>query len=142
VDAELDKKCRELKVEGLSAELLDDLSNPETIFSLLALFYYDVNKGGFAQFVYNANGVYLPEMAKVLEIIGASYTKAHFDRVIRLCLDRNDEYQEFISGDFSNDNDFKDALHLLSLEYLQSDTRLESEAEIAISEIIKQCENS
>lgn len=113
-------RCLKDREAGMSAQILKDLKSDNSVYSLLAILFYDFREGGFAQFVYNANGIYLPEMAEVLTHVGAAGTNGYLDRVISHCIENNDGYNEFLQGDFS-DCPFKDGLNSLSEEFNDSD---------------------
>lgn len=136
LDEKLVARCLSDRSAGLSAKILNDLKDDNSLYSLLAIFYYDIKQGGFAQFVYNANGVYLPEMAEVLSYVKAHQSNAFLDQVINLCVDKNDQYQQFLSGDFE-DSPFKSELQLITQAYLESDSPLQVEAAEFMTKLIK-----
>ncbi|ROR97983.1 uncharacterized protein DUF4375 [Sinobacterium caligoides] len=132
-------KCLSEREAGLTASILDDLDNPCNLYTLLALFCYDVQEGGFAQFVYNSNGVYLVEVAQALEAVEADNTGLFLERVINLCLDEDKLYKKFLASDGS-DGFFKRKLDKISEEYLRCDEPLIVEAEESLIALISQCE--
>jgi len=141
LEVKLVERCLKDRESGLSAAVLKDLKSDNSVYSLLAIFQYDMQEGGFPQFVYNANGVYLPEMADVLRHVGASQTNAYLDKVISLCVDKNEDYQEFLVGAFE-DTPFKAELQALSQQYSDSEHSLQSEAGEKIAKLIKRAERS
>lgn len=112
------KRCDEDRSKGLTAAILKDLSSPDHQLTLLSVFYSDMVMGGFQRFVYNANGVYLPEVAEVLEMLKASVAAKALDEVMQHCIDANESYQAFLNGDFS-ESEFKLQLAGFSEAYAQ-----------------------
>ena len=139
LDEKLVARCLSDRESGLSAAVLNDLKNANSLYSLLAIFYYDLKQGGFAQFVYNANGVYLPEMADVLSHVKAHQSNAFLDQVISLCIDKNDQYQQFLIGDFE-ESPFKSQLQEITQAYIDANSPLEVEAAEAIVKLIKRAD--
>ena len=133
----LTNHCLQVRENGLTKAMITDSSSPEVRLTLLSIFFFDVEKGGFERLVYNANGVYLPELVDVLSAVGADETNAFLDRVINVCLDDVDQYNAFLEGDFS-DCELKTKLHKLSEEYRQLEQRLEIEASSVLEKLIKQ----
>ena len=136
LDQKLISRCLADRSSGLSAKVLNDLKSDNSLYSLLAIFYYDIQHGGFAQFVYNANGVYLPEMADVLSSVKADQSNIFLDQVINLCIDKNDQYQAFLTSDFE-DSSFKSELQKITQAYFDTGSTLEVEAGEAIAKLIK-----
>jgi hypothetical protein len=130
------QRCSDDREQGLSASILKDLKSPQNQLTFIAVFFSDVSKGGFEQFVYNANGIYLPEVAEVLEAVSASHAVACIDQVIQLCIDDNDAYKTFLAGDF-NHCAFKQKLSALTEIYREGDDLTEEAGEI-IQKLMKQ----
>lgn len=130
------QRCSRDREQGLSANILKDLKSPQNQLTFIAVFFSDVSKGGFEQFVYNANGIYLPEVAEVLEAVNAGHAVASIDQVIQLCIDENEAYQAFLQGDFS-DCEFKQKLGALTEVYRQGEDVTEEAGE-AIQQLMKQ----
>ncbi|CAA0091148.1 Uncharacterised protein [BD1-7 clade bacterium] len=121
------QKCAAAREAGLTAAMVKETESDGTRLILASIFYTDVESGGFAKFVYNANGVYLPEMVDVLTAIGAENTNSHLDVVLNYCVSHHDEYVAFLEGDFS-ESPFKTKLDTLSEAYDASEGHLEVEA--------------
>ena len=136
LDEKLVARCLADRASGLSAAVLNDLKSDDSRYSLLAIFYYDIKQGGFAQFVYNANGIYLPEMAEVLSAVKADQSNAFLDQVMNLCIDKNDQYLQFLSGDFE-DSPFKSELQQITQAYVDAGSPVEVEAAEAITKLVK-----
>ena len=135
---QLIKKSLSDREAGLTAVILEDMSNPQNIYSLIAVFAYDVYEGGFAQFIYNSNGIYLAEVAEALETVGADSTGVFLERAINACLDDDKSYKKFLAGNFA-DCFFKKKLDKISADYAKSETPLETESLSQIVAIIDQC---
>lgn len=117
---------------GVLNTIPQDLNCPGTQLSLIAVFVYDVEKGGFAQFVYNCQGLYLGETLELFRKFNAHHTVKHLEEVVQHCLTYEDEYHTFLSIDFGS-CDFKNSLHAISIRYLKSDQLLEHELKSYIS---------
>jgi hypothetical protein len=85
---------------------------------LAAKFNYDVKQGGFAQLLYNLQGNFLPEMEEMLTAAGARLARDYYVRAVKICLGNKAEYFRFLSSDYTDTNPTKEALQLLSVEYL------------------------
>ncbi len=120
------RRCEADREKGLTQSILKDLNAPSNQLTLLAVFYHDFFKGGFERFIYNANGVYLPEVADVLEKLKAKEARYYLELVISYCVENNEDYQTFLAGDFS-DSDFKKALAHFSSEYQALDNSIVNE---------------
>lgn len=118
------RRCEDDRKKGLTAAILKDLDNPAHQLTLIAVFYSDIVTGGFARFVYNANGIYLPEVAEVLEQLKASAAVKALDEVMQFCIDANEDYQAFLSGDFS-ESEFKRRLNDFSEVYAMQASLIE-----------------
>jgi len=97
-------------------------------FLLAVKFNYDVNQGGFSQFVYNMRGNFLAETEEMLKAAGARVAHGFYVRAVSLCLADTQEYSRFIESDYRDANAVKESLQLLSIEYLQQPTDFETEA--------------
>ena len=109
-------RCQQDREKGLTASILKDLKNPSHQLTLLSVFYADVTAGGFEQFIYNANGVYLPEVAEVLDAVNASHATEFLDAGMQHCIDESEAYQSFLVSDFS-DCAFKAAIRDITDRY-------------------------
>ena len=132
----LSNYCRTIREQGLTAGDVKDPSSTNTQLILSAIFFDDVASGGFAKWVYNANGVYLPETVDVLTAIGADSTNGYVDRVLNHCVNYHDDYQSFLAGEFE-DSPFKEALNALTDEYLASELPIEIEAEEPLKKLLE-----
>ncbi|NRB41254.1 MAG: hypothetical protein HRU20_22740 [Pseudomonadales bacterium] len=131
------KRCLADREKGLTAGILKTLDDANSQTTLLAVFYYDVAIGGFERFVYNANGVYLPEVAEVLDKLNAGNATKFLDQVLQYCIDNADAYQDFLQGDFS-DSDFKLALTTISSTYTESGMSLIDEIPDTLKKLLRQ----
>ena len=91
-------------------------------------FEYDVERGGFAQLLFNLKGDGLEEFGAMLARAGAVVAARHYERAILACLDDEPAYQAFIDGDYVTDNAVKFALQALSVEYLRTGVSFDREA--------------
>lgn len=131
------QRCLADREKGLTASILKDLKQPGHQLTLTAVFYYDVSEGGFERFIYNANGVYLPEVAEVLDLLNASNAVKYLDQAIQLCIDSQSDYQAFLQGDFS-DSEFKSALNAITQAYRDSEQSLIVEIPETLSKLLRQ----
>ncbi|CAH0992470.1 hypothetical protein SIN8267_02595 [Sinobacterium norvegicum] len=139
ITAKLQQHCQHNRDTGLTAAVIEDIDNAENQYALLSIFSSDVNAGGFAQFVYNANGIYIGEVFEILEKIEATETAIFLDRAINLCLDEEKLYQKFLAADFA-DSYFKKKLDKISEDYRKAEQSFEQEAEEYLSALITGCE--
>ena len=91
-------------------------------------FDYDVERGGFAQLLFNLKGEHLQQFAEMLQRAGAEVAARYYERALLVCLDDELAYQAFINGDYVTDNAVKFALQALSVEYLRSGVPFHLEA--------------
>jgi hypothetical protein len=137
--AKLQQHCLHNREVGLTAAIVDDIDNAANQYALLAIFSSDINAGGFAQFVYNANGIYIGEVFEILTKIEATETAVFLDRAINLCLDQEKLYQKFLAGPFA-DTFFKKKLDKISEDYREAEQSFEDEAAAYLTELINRCE--
>lgn len=91
-----------------------------TLRHLLAIkFNYDVKQGGFAQLIYNMQGNYLADIEDMLVDANATVAHTYYVRAIHMCLERQEDYGRFLESAYSEANELKHRLQLLSVEYLQ-----------------------
>jgi hypothetical protein len=95
---------------------------------LLHFFGYNVNNGGFAQLIFNAQGQYMQEIDDMLLTSGALISHQYYVRAIRECLFDRGNFDEFMNSDFVSPNVLKDRLHLLTIEYFRAGGDLMKEA--------------
>ncbi|CAA0107473.1 Uncharacterised protein [BD1-7 clade bacterium] len=129
------QKCEAAREAGLTAAMVKETESDTTRLILASIFYADVKSGGFAKFVYNANGVYLPEMVDVLTAIGAENTNSHLDAVLNYCVSHHDDYVAFLEGDFT-DSSFKEKLNALTESYEASEAHMEIEAADTLQKLL------
>ena len=91
-------------------------------------FDYDVERGGFAQLLFNLQGEHLEQFAETLDRAGAEVAARYYERAIRVCLDDEPSYQAFIHSDYVTDNAVKFALQSLSIEYFRTGVTFDREA--------------
>lgn len=119
-------------------EDIDDLSKPEQVVFLTGLLEYEVNSGGFAQFLCNDSGNLAYEILEALGEIGASATARLLKRAISIFeddypADRDereailDEAMNVNSDDFLSElddefNDYDDDLIALNFKYITDNT--------------------
>jgi hypothetical protein len=103
-------------------------------------FVYNLNKGGFAQFLFNAAGRYLPETETLLLDAKATVTHGFYVKAITLCTSNVPLYNAFLESDYISENELKNELHILSLEYFQSGTSFLEEAKVFMEETLTEAE--
>lgn len=130
------RRCEVDRKKGLTMAILQTLNEPANQLTLLAVFYHDMYKGGFEHFIYNANGVYLPEVLEVLGTLKAHEAAAQLDKAIQYCIDESDAYQVFLQGDFS-DSPFKTALSVLSDESRAAEVQLLDEIAAPLKKLLR-----
>ena len=91
-------------------------------------FDYDVERGGFAQLLFNLRGEHLQQFAEMLDRAGAEVAARYYERALLICLDDEPAYQAFINGDYVTDNAIKFALQSLSVEYFHTGIPFDREA--------------
>jgi len=103
--------------------------SPAALHYLLAVkFNYDVKQGGFAQLLYNLQGEYLAEVEDMLITANATVAQDYYLRAVTTCLENKDEYFRFLSSNYTDANDVKHSLQMLSVEYLQQRIDFTNEA--------------
>lgn len=95
---------------------------------LADFFVYNLNQGGFAQLLYNSGGQYLAEMEDLLLASEAPVTHSFYLRAIECCTKDIPRYHAFLESDYMSDNELKNELQLISIEYFQSGTAFMQEA--------------
>jgi hypothetical protein len=112
------------------AELEEAMRGSSTVLPyLLALkFNYDAKQGGFSQLLYNMQGEFLAEVEDMLIAANAAVAQDYYVRAVTICLESKDEYFRFLSSNYTDANDVKHSLQLLSVEYLQKRIDFANEA--------------
>lgn len=91
------------------------------LFILLAdLFNYQVTQGGFAQLIYNTKGAYLKEIEGMLLAANATTAHTYYIQAIEKCLEKEAEYQKFLDSPYTDANNLKNLLHLISVDYFKT----------------------
>ena len=110
------------------------LRPPEPILEvLLAQFFsYNITKGGFAQLIYSAQGEHLQAIEQMLIAANATIAGQFYERAINLCIANPNLYEEFLSHKFTTENELKNSLHRLSIEYFREKRDFEQEADLFI----------
>ena len=112
-----------------SAEGLQQAAPAEATDVVLAAFLArNLQRGGFAQLVFNAQGQYLGEMAQMLKNFNASNTLNFYEQAIRICRADKAGYQSFLSSDYVGALAVKNPLHEISLDYYESSPQFAQEA--------------
>ena len=135
-----DEYGRKLDYAGLVSPLKDDvfgekvnIYNGAVTFSatdvvLAAFLARNLRQGGFAQLIFNAQGQYLGEMAKMLQNMNASNTLHFYEQAVRVCLADKAGYQSFLSSDYVGALAVKNPLHEVSMDYYESSPQFAQEA--------------
>ena len=111
-----------LPYEPLSLAELERFAtdSPAALHYLLAIkFNYDVKQGGFAQLLFNMHGEFLADVEDMLIAANAAVAQDYYVRAVTICLENKEEYIRFLSSNYTDANEVKDSLQLLSVEYLQ-----------------------
>ncbi len=103
----------------------------------------EVNNGGFLQFMTNSSGQYANETVKVLDLIGAKYTKGLLEKAIEIVLKHNTSPEQlnqkintlklheiFASSDFYDNEEMMAEMNVLDkkfYEYKESPSTLKME---------------
>jgi hypothetical protein len=96
---------------------------------LLALkLNYDVKQGGFSQLLHNMQGNFLADMEDMLVAANAPVAHAYYIRAVTVCLENKKEYFRFLESNYTDANDVKHSLQMLSVEYLQKRIDFANEA--------------
>lgn len=85
---------------------------------LAAVFEYDVRQGGFAQLRFNMKGRMLADIEDTLIAARAPVAQAYYVQPVRACLANKPEYQRLFASNYVDPNAVKDALQLISIDYL------------------------
>lgn len=116
-----------LQLKRMSGEPIDPASEVPLPHLLAAKFNYDVTQGGFSQLLFNLQGQYLRETEDMLVAAEACVAHAFFVRAIRICVASPKEYQRFLASGYTTDNDVKQELQMLSVEYFSSGVEFSDE---------------
>jgi len=87
-------------------------------YLLAARFDYDVRQGGFSQLLYNMRGKLLANIEDMLIAANASVAHEYYVRAITACLSNKPEYRRFLASDYTEPNEVKHALQMISVDYL------------------------
>ena len=87
-------------------------------YLLAVKFNYDVKQGGFSQLLHNLQGNFLAEIEDMLIAADAAVAHDYYVRAVTLCLENKEEYFRFLASNYTDANDVKHSLQLLSIEYL------------------------
>jgi len=105
-------------------------ASPDITAILLAHFFFEqVERGGFAQLIYNAQGENLQQIEQMLRDAPAPEALRFFVQAIRMCFEDKLTYHQFISNPYMDHNDLKERLHMLSMQYAFNATWFDEEAE-------------
>jgi len=117
------------------AELEDAVRGPATAlpYLLAVKFNYDVKQGGFSQLLYNMQGNFLAEIEDMLIAAKAALVQDYYVRAVTICLENKEEYFRFLSSNYTDANDVKHSLQLLSVEYLQKRIDFANEAAVFLA---------
>ncbi len=113
---------------------LADLENAESgsvkqlAFLLAVKFNYDVRQGGFSQLIYNLQGNFRAETEDMLIAAKAAVAQEYFVRAVMICLNAKEEYFRFLSSPYTDANNVKHSLQLLSVDYFQRQIDFQDEA--------------
>ncbi len=121
IEAELSKIALREKESQNYDYLADNYQNSKNALSLIAILYYDLKQGGFPQYIYNSQGIYLSETLEILDKIKAKTIHKYLSNIIEYCINNNDSYHEFLNSNFSESN-FKNELWKYSLSYTKEIT--------------------
>ena len=102
-------------------------------YLLAVKFNYDVKQGGFSQLLYNMQGNLLAEIEDMLIAANAAVAHDYYVRAVTICLENKEEYFRFLSSNYTDTNDVKQSLQLLSVEYLQKRIDFENEAAVFLA---------
>lgn len=102
-------------------------------YLLAAKFNYDVKQGGFSQLLYNMQGNFLAEIEDMLIAANAALAQDYYVRAVTICLENKEEYFRFLSSNYTETNDVKRSLQLLSVEYLQKRIDFVNEAAVFLA---------
>jgi hypothetical protein len=116
-----------LQLKRLSGEPIDPAMEAPLPHLLAAKFNYDVTQGGFSQLFFNLQGQYLSETEDMLIAAEAHVAHTFFVRAVEVCLANREEYQRFLASDYLSNNDVKDKLHGVTIEYFNSGTDFSDE---------------
>jgi hypothetical protein len=97
-------------------------------YLLAVKFNYDVRQGGFAQLLYNMQGNFLAEIEDMLIAANATVAQDYYVRAVTTCLENKEDYFSFLSSNYTDANEVKHSLQLLSVEYLQKRIDFANEA--------------
>jgi len=126
IDTELSKIALREKESQNYDYLADNYQNSKSALSLIAILYYDLSQGGFPQYIYNSQGIYLSETLEILDKIKAKTIHKYLSNITEYCVNNSDEYHEFLSSNF-NESNFKNELWKYSLSYKKETKNILSE---------------
>jgi hypothetical protein len=117
------------------AELEDSIRASKRVlpYLLAVKFNYDVKQGGFAQLLYNMQGNLLAEKEDMLIAANAAVAQDYYVRAVTICLENKEEYFRFLSSNYTDTNNVKHSLQLLSVEYLQKRIDFADEAAVFLA---------
>lgn len=120
-------------------ELEGAASRSSAAFSYLlaAKFNYDVKQGGFAQLLYNMRGEFLADIEDMLIAANAAVAHDYYVHAVTTCLENKAEYFRFLASDYAEANAVKQALQLLSVEYLQRRVDFADESAVYLATLPK-----
>jgi hypothetical protein len=102
-------------------------------YMLAVKFNYDVKQGGFSQLLYNMQGEFLAQIEDMLIAANAAVAHEYYVRAVTICLDNTEEYFRFLSSNYTDANDVKHSLQLLSIEYLRKRIDFVDEAAVFLA---------
>src|SRR5437763_1051715 len=103
------------------------------LYLLAVKFNYDVKQGGFSQLLYNMRGNFLAQIEDMLITANAAVAHDYYVRAVTICLENKEEYFRFLSSNYTDNNDVKQSLQLLSVEYLQKRIDFADEAAVFLA---------
>ncbi|UYQ93640.1 hypothetical protein MKQ68_00810 [Chitinophaga horti] len=95
---------------------------------LADFFVYNLHQGGFAQLLYNSGGQYLSEIEDLLLESEAQQTHTFYLRAIERCTGDIPRFHAFLQSDFVSENELKNELQAISIEYFQKGVTFMQEA--------------
>lgn len=94
---------------------------------LAARFSYHVQKGGFAQLLFNTKGTFLREIEQMLVSLGATRAQDAYVAAIDLAVADVDRWERFRSSNYVSDEGLRPLLTTLSLGYFRGGPSFEEE---------------
>jgi hypothetical protein len=102
-------------------------------YLLAVKFNYDVKQGGFSQLLYNMKGNFLAEIEDMLIAANAAVAQDYYVRAVTICLENKEGYFRLLSSNYTDANEVKHSLQLLSVEYLQKRIDFANEAAVFLA---------